>query len=322
MPNDAARRFLALTVGEVSLVGEPANEEDWLVAKAKTEAEMATKAAAANDDKSTDNEGVDRVVVKQSGDSSEPSTIQVLKEVNGIVDNIVKLAKGGAVAPAPAVAATDADVEKAGMTFKGFMKAAGMSDDMMKTAEEKAKKSGYDIMKLMPAMDDAKGDKPTKKAGTVGEEESGGKTTEKPPTKAVAKSIEGDSEPLTLDGLIAAVTKGKTFTPGRVEKLRTLKGVIEELLGDVDPASERVPANLPAGKSPDTAIASISKNNVDEFTAAVEKAVKPLVDKISNLETELTAVKKARPASASVETEGGTDGKDTVVKKSMWNGIL
>lgn len=307
--SDAARRFLSLDVGEVSLVGEPANEEEWLVAKNKTgEANMTTQAQQ-------ENGGVDVVKQKQAGDPNDPLVVGVLKEVNSIVANIAKLAG----TPVDASAAVT-DVEKAkDMTLKGFLKAAGMDDEAMKTVEAMAKKSGLDMaMKLVSS--------PSPEVGNEsGKEKPKGKDTAK-----TQKGGEGEAEPLTLEGLIEVIAKAKSFTPGRVEKLKALKGVLEELIGDVDPPSDRVPPNLPKGTSPSaSAITSISKGNegaaapaidVDVITAAVTKAVQPLNDKIAKLEGDLADVKKARPAGA--PAEGDTTDKPVQKGKGLWSGML
>lgn len=306
---DASRRFLKLDVGEVSVVGEPANEEDWLVRKAQQEeANMATAAVDG---------GVERVVVKAAGDPSDPLVIAVLKEVGGIVDAVAKLA---GTSPADVVknVTEAADVEK-GMTLKGFLKAAGMSDEMMKTAEAAATKSGLDMtMKLMPpALAAALGDKGKGKDGKDKKEDK----EDKPTTKSA-------DEPLTLSGLLDVIAKAKSFTPGRVDQLKAAKAIIDEMLGDVDTNNMETPANLPKGTPPASAITSVSKGAeatpdlAAMLTAAVEKAVKPMADELAAVKGELAAVKKARPASGSLESEGGTDTKVEKGGGSFWKGVL
>lgn len=318
LPDDAKRRFLGLAVGEVSLVGEPANEQEWLVKKGQ------------EDDMAGEQE---TVVTKAAGD---PNVVAVLKEVGGIVAAVAKLAG----VPVP----TTVDVEKGkGVTLKAFLKASGMTDDQMKDMEEKAKKAGVDLaMKLVtPNETDAETTPKPNKKPDAGVGPGGAQTSADSAKTKTKKGKEGEleeeeptkkGEPLTIDSLVSLVAKAKHMTPERLEKLKTVKTVLDELLGDVAPDSDHPPAggpgknlnnatsvSTPSDVKPPAGGMEVSKSaSADDIAAAVMKGLEP---RLKAMETGLEDVKKARPASGSLESDGGTD-----VKKggtgSMWKGVL
>jgi len=322
MSDQANRRFLKLTVGEVSLVGEPANEHEWLVTKGQTgEADMGAQV----------DQGTETVTIKAAGGGN--ATVDILKEVTAIVASVAKLA---GVAPPDTV-----NVDKAkGQTFKAFLKASGMSEEQLKDLEEKAKKSGVDLtMKLVSPneTDEETAPKPNKQpsAGTG----PGGKSTDVDGAKGkdtkeskTKKGGEGDA-PFTLEAFADLVQKAKHMTPERMEKLKAIKSLIDELTGDVAPNSDHPAAGGPGKNLPNATSVStpseirpapggmeVSKGvTAEDIANVVKNAMEPVMADVKALRGEVADVKKARPAGNS---EGGGEGGPVPVKKSLWSGLL
>jgi len=309
LPAQAKRRFLKLNVGEVSLVDSPANEVEFLVTKNLEENVMGEQQANA----------AERVEVEQAA-GGESDVQAVLKHVSAIVENIASVAKAeGGQASAPAIAAatggetateteSEEDVEKS--SFTAMMKTAGVT--LSKEQMDKLKAAGFDPSQSFPT---AK--KPMAKTSKAAEP-----ATE---AEAVAETV------LTIEGLSSLITKAKKFTPGRIEKLKgaveALKGLLEEI--------DSVPQGTNPGVSPSgsqsfgsSGVKGLAEgSNVDTSKAKdptmadVLKAVNGLVEVVKGLGSEVESIKKARPASESLEAKGGTE---TNTKKSgnIWSGLL
>lgn len=301
MPTQPKRRFLKLNVGEVSLVDSPANEKEFLVTKNLEENVMGEQQANA----------AERVEIEAAA-GSESTVSDVLKHVSTIVENIAKAVKAEQpAASAPAIAAAtavetdseeDAEVEK---SLTEALKAMGIEP----TAEQlaKAKKAGFKFPTAKKPLE-----KETKKAST-------------PEGEAIAETA------LTIEGLSTLISKAKKFTPGRIEKLKGAVEALKGLLEEIDSVPQGTnPGVSPSGSTsfgPSGVKSLVAGENVDtsksnEPTMAdVLKAVNGLAEVVKGLGAEVESVKKARPASESLEGKGGTD---TEVKKSagMWSGIL
>lgn len=289
MSGEAKRRFLALGVKEVSIVGEPANEQEWLVTK-QMETTMADE--------------TERVVVKDNNASTD-NTVEVLKQVNGIVDTLCKFHSANSTNSSAV-----ADVEKGTeTTLKSIFKKAGLNDEQMEKAAKVAKEAGLDIDKAMP---------PALAAALEGKGKGKGEKPAEKPTKAK------DDEEET--------TKAKAMTDGRIKKLEAIKAGVDGLLADIAPGGA-VPPNLPDGKSPSASeITSTTKSQTAPtfdaaalgglLTEAVTKAMAPVNERMDKMAAELADVKKARPSSNSVEGDGGTDALVAKGKKGLWSGLL
>jgi hypothetical protein len=297
---------LGLKVGEVSLVDSPANEKEFLVTKNLEENVMGEKQSNA----------AERVEIEQAAGDSDVTS--VLKHVTAIVENIAKAVTSGNTASAPAIAAAtetetetdetdEADVEKS--SFSAMMKAAGvkMTPEMM----AKLKAAGFDPSQKFP----------TAKPPTSG--------TTKAATPAAATDEAFAETVLTIEGLSSMITKAKKFTPGRIEKLR---GAVDALKGLLEEISEVPQASMPGVSTPSgttfgpSGVKSLADgNNVDTSKSTnpgmtdVLKAINGLAEVVKNLGGEVESIKKARPASNSVE-EGGTD--KPVQKSNFWGGVL
>jgi hypothetical protein len=309
LPATPKRRFLKLNVGEVSLVDIPANEVEFLVTKNLEEQVMGEQ-----------QETAERVVVEQPA-GGESDVASVLKHVNAIVENIatvVKAQSGQASAPAIVAAAggaletesdEEADVEK---SLTEALKAMGIEP----TAEQlaKAKKAGFDPAQKFPF---AK--KPRDK--------------EKKTTKAAPKDeVEAFAETaLTIEGLSSMITKAKKFTPGRIEKLKGAVDALKGLLEEIDSVPQGTNPGVSPGGSTSFGSSGVKDltngTNVDTSKSAepsmadVLKAVNGLAESVKGLSGKVETIEKARPASASLEGQGGTESN---VKKSssIWGGIL
>ena len=304
MPTQPKRRFLALQVGEVSLVDSPANEVEFLVTKNMEEAIMK--------DATSPGAGAERVAVEQPAAGDE-SVSKAMEHVNAIVSNIESIVKNAtgvsaqAAAPAATVAtetqATDEDVEKGFTSLKTLLTKAGMKGDEADAAMEKLKAAGFDPSTKFPMAQ-----KPAK----------------------TAKALDNAAvESLTLDTLSDAITKAKQFTPERIQKLKDaleiLKMVIDGVAVGQSPNST-VPqlTTFPSTSQIETASpAPVIKaaGGENALVEAIKSALAPVVTTVQALAGKVEAIEKARPATNSVEGDGSTDAK-TTKNGSMWTGVL
>lgn len=298
---------MKLNVGEVSLVDSPANEVEFLVTKNLEENVMGEQHQNA----------AERVEIEQAA-GGESDVASVLKHVSTIVENIAKAVKAeGGQASVPAIVAAtpaaadddedEADVEK---SIADALKAAGIepTEEQMK----KMKKAGFDPSQKFPT---AK--KPLEKTAKAA------KPTE---SETAAETV------LTIEGLSSLIAKAKKFTPTREAALKSAVEALKALLEDISEipqgtnpgvspsgtttfGASGIKGSLTAGDNVDT-----SKSK-DATMADVLKAVQGLAKVVEGLGTEVESIKKARPASESLEAKGGTD---TETKKSagMWSGLL
>ncbi len=289
----------------------PANEVEFLVTKNLEENVMGEQQANA----------AERVEVEQAA-GSESDVAGVLKHVSAIVENIAKAVKAeSGQASAPAIAAAtetpaaetateEDDVEKS--SFAAMMKTAGIT--MSKEQMDKLKAAGFDPSQKFPAAKKPL-EKETKKAVEPAATEA----------EAVAETV------LTIEGLSSLITKAKKFTPGRIEKLKGAVEALKGLLEEIDSVPQGTnPGVTPSGSQSFGASgvkgltdgANVDTSKAKEPTMAdVLKAVNGLADVVKGLGTEVESIKKARPASESLEAKGGTD-TETKKSKGIWNGLL
>lgn len=311
MPAEAERLFVGLKVNEISLVDEPANEKEIIVAKRKDQA-MSTPAAqetpAAEAPTNTPAAAADIETVKNAvDDDASDETVDAVKQ---LVENVLKLSKADG---------------------KGGKKAGGNLPPFLKAMEAKLKKGGMDEKQVAQAMDAAKAsfgasgiaaDEPVKKAAA----------------EAPAPAPAFDNDELVM-GVLEAISKAKSFTPSRIKKLVELSNNMDSLLDElgIDKASFGASGIAATGTATltnpgikDTAASggagkpgnSIKKSATDEaqggltaegIAQAVAKAMQPLADRIESIE-------KAR--SPSTQPAEGDPEVKTEKSKSAWAGVL
>jgi hypothetical protein len=107
----------------------------------------------------------------------------------------------------------------------------------------------------------------------------------------------GDGD-LAKRGVAAAIAKvGAKVSAARLERLKTAADALNEVLAEVDADTEKRADAQEADMTP------------EELTAAIEKANKPLLDRIAELEK---AAKPATPAAAPVEKKDETEDELTL----------
>jgi hypothetical protein len=291
--NQAKRRFIDLTVNEVSLVDSPANEQEFIVIK-RLEMEENKMSAVAKPEAQTPPKAapVSEPVTKDAG--ATPAVEQVAVEVNKTdvsakvleqVENIAK-AIAGLSGAQPAATAEDVEKAKAKEKIEGVRKSlkdAGFSEEHIQKAVS-ALEAPAEVKKTEAQTDD----------------------TEVSTAKA-------------LDAIALAIQKAKTFTPKREQ---ALKGVVEQLtklLGELAPATDNS-NTLPSGAALSSGLSDVKKQMEDLVTTIkasfgnVETATQALGGRIE-------AIEKARNPSQSTPTNE-TATKDTATQKSFWAGVL
>lgn len=308
MPSVPKRRFLKLKTGEVSLVDSPANEVEFLVTKNLEENVMGEQQGTVGTD-------AERVEVEQSGGESDVAS--VLKHVNAIVENIATVVKAQAPqASAPAIAAatgaaTETDDEDDGeeveKSIAAALKAAGIepTEEQMK----KMKAAGFDPSQKFPT---AK--KPAEK-------------TTKAKAAPVAAAVEETA--LTIEGLSELIQKAKKMTPTRVAQLKSAVEALKGLLEEIDTVPQGTNPGVspagggqfgPSGIKVLTEKAAGEPSDLMKAVTELANVVKGLAESQKQTAEKVESIEKARPASASLEAQGGTDTK--VQKSNLWSGVL
>jgi hypothetical protein len=320
----AQRRFLALKVGEVSLVDSPANEQEFIVvkrldmeestmadvAKVETQAAPAPAATAATTEAPVTKgaEGAAVVVPVEVTKTNDENVQKALQQVEQLTTAIAKM-----MGAAPADA-SEAEVEKAkaskATAYRKALKECGMGEDELDGA----------MKALMPWMKPAK-------PGAKDEEPKPG---EKGAKKEVKKSTDGDSAEevemsKTLDALATAIQKAKSFTPKREAALKNAIESLSKLLGDMQAPSlpgisnDTDPKNnLPDGAPVPSGLEDVKKA-VEELTKTLKASFETATTVTKTLQERVETIEKARNPSTSLEAEGATDKK---VTKSFWANVL
>jgi hypothetical protein len=327
MSKEADRLYLALTVDEISVVDEPANEKQIIVAKRK-EQEMSTAAAAQTPDKAPAIENDEPVeaagaeVVQTEVDDGTPD--EVVEALKNLVANAAAIAK----AKKPYKAKPD--------KLPPFLKAM----------EEKLQKAGMGKGEIAKALEAAKAS-----FGSSGlfTDEPVAKTTDEPAAKTTPEPEVPDEDELVMKTL-EAIAKAKSFTPGRIKKLvqaiTNLDALLDEL--GIDKAafgpSGLVATGTAAMSQPPIMDAAgtggagkpgnpIKKGKGEpeptpEITAeviaeAIVKALDPITKQVSEVAERVESIEKARAPSTQPGGLGGDGAEEPVSKnKRLWAGVL
>lgn len=256
--------------------------------------------------------GAERVTVEKTAGDNDVTA--ALAHVGAIVADIAKMAGLPVPGAATAAAATSEDeVEKAKKgekytTMADMMKAAGLEGPALEAALEKAKKAGFDPNQKFPTAQP-----PVKKAdeGAAG-----------------APSMTAEN---VMDVVATSISKAKQFTPDRIEKLKAAQEILKLLIDSVEQGTNpgvSTPGGTSFGGSGvkgltepnDKPVIKSTDPEVLKALSDITTVLKGLTDKVAGLEAETASIKKARPASESLEEAGGTDTKTQ--KSSMWSGVL
>lgn len=291
MPKEAKRRFQAVDVEEISLVGTPANETPFYVVKnKKTEnPDMAAKAT---------NGGTETVSLA-SAPPSDDAVAKCLASVSSIVNNVALLAKGQ---PAQTQTETTKGEEKSNEAETdptvALLTKAGLTKEAAASTVETLKKAGIALSSVVT------------------------QTTTK------SEKTEEESENELAELVAGSISKAARFTPARMSQLKNayeaLKLVIEGVEQGAAPATK-----TPKGTSPGSGIGSqIAKGEdggslvaaVTQLAEAVQKSMEINTTKTKELADRLEAIEKAKPAS---DSEGsGTTEEKTTKSKSLFAGLV
>ena len=264
----------------------------------------------------------ERVSMEQpAGDGA--AVAKAMEHVNSIVSSIAKMA-GEKQEPE----ATGAE-SKETSTAKSSEEGAGEelvepTQEEMAADVEKAKKGGFPKMLFKQMLMKAG----VKDAGALkgileGLEKQFGASGINPKGD-MKKTTKAAETAVTVEML----QKAAAFTPERVEALQeafdTLKLVIEAIAPNASPATKVPESTNGLGGSGVTELSAGSPKPVmksAEEESEVLKALNGLSSVVKNLAERVEGIEKAKPASNSIEEEGGSE---TTTKKSgsLWGGLL
>lgn len=299
----AKRRLLKINTEEVSLVGVPANQREFLVRKhQQTEDEKMNKNTATPDD------SVAAATVSQEPEGSPAEVSKALAHVDSLVSTIVKAINGteepakGEQPDEPAEKAKAEGKEPPKPDFMKALMAAGLDKEAAAKACGALKKLNFGPMPPVQ-----KGDDP----GDIGAKD--------------PDDLPGN-EPTTLEVLADALSKASRMTPARMAKIQEAIEALKLVMEGVEPGTApkaKLPntatfgnSGLPTQKSEGTTDEPAKKSDED---SAVLKALGQLNDTVKGLVDRVSAIETARPASQSVADDGDTDNQPTK-KSSLWAG--
>jgi hypothetical protein len=302
LANEAKRRFTAVEVDEVSLVGSPANEVPFHVIKNK-QAEDPTMNASAKAQGDTE-----KVTLAHTTDASEDIVSKCLSSVDKIIGNVVALAKSSGAAPATTV--EDTDVEKNLTAVSEVLAANGVTGDALKAALSGLEKAFPDFLKKPKGA----------KAKADAEEEKNAKT------KKSADEEEGSA----ATDLVAMLSKAARLTPSRMEKLSQaadlLKLVIEGVGHGESPDTKAPKGSVPASgiqsqvaKGDEDGVTAVAKS-LENVTTQVADGFQKITATLKSLTDRLEAVETAKPASDSAS--GNSTDTKTTKSKSLFAGVV
>jgi len=322
-------------VDEVSTVDSPANEREFLVLKNMEDSNMGDSATETQGTPAEAGSEAQRVTLDVPAADGE-AVAKAMEHVSSIVDSIADLAKSAAIAPAAddeddsddddADETTDAEKAKAMKPAAGAGGGPGkFPRNLFKQMLLKAGITDSETLKLLlgglqkqfesrpPA-----GGQPPMKSGMK-------------PGMKTSKASGGEPEapadtPVTLEML----QKAAVFTPERVAALQsafeTLKMVIEAIQPGQVPAT-RTPSTTQFGASGVRELANpimtptVKSEGEGEPATQLAVTLKSIGETLKTLDGRVQAIEKARPASNSVEGDGGTDNNHKT-EKSLWAGVL
>lgn len=297
MTTEAKQRFLALDVGEVSVVDTPANEVEFLVHKRLEEDPMTKENEQTPAPKATPGAEVVPVTTEKADGEA---VAKAMAQVVNLVEGIAKAA--GATASDP----EDANDDKVEKAYKGM----GAKRKAMRKELKDAGVSGDQMKKAMAAFD-----KCMDGMGNQSETEMRAKKS------LETAPVMGDA----LDQLAAlgqAIQKAKMFTPTRQEKMKTaleaLKAVMDEMT-EVPVTASPATATPTSPQFGDSGVATLTKA-VSDLAGEVKKALEESAKQTADIAKRVETVEKARPASSVLATEEAE--KPQGVKKSFWSGTL
>ena len=316
MPKKPIRRFLKLDTNEVSLVDVPANEVSFLVTK-NQELENEDMSAQAG------NQNTDESRVELQVDGGDSAVEKAIQHMNSIVENIVKVAteknqgeKEGSEDSQSVDSGDTQDVSKA--TVKTILSALGMKGDDMKKACDKLKAAGFNPDQKFPSAQP-----PVKKDASGEDSDEGEADTKKSDTDPIV-----EDQPLTMQGLVDAVSKAAAFTPGRIKQLQDAQDILKLVLEAVAPnATPKTKVPGVESHSNPSAVSDLSQPKKKPVMKSADgnnelvSTLKSLADGVNNLKERVESIEKTRKASNSVEEDGDTD-TNTQKNQGLWNGLL
>lgn len=330
MPREAQQRFVALDVGEVSLVDSPANEKEFAVVKSlNLEEDMADTATEVT--KSGDN--VETVTLSEAKAANE-AVEKAMEHVTSLVENIAKLAQPQPdetddVSKAEGGEAADDDVEK-GLTkeqkeMRGQMRqklekqmaGCGMKGDMLKKAVDVAMRTLAGQGAFMPGPDTKKPMKDTSKS-TDGAEGDGGEAAEV--SKSESQAIDQQA---IIQETIKQISQGLQGAQAlsAPDAQAALKAAVETLSNLLKQVSMQ---DVPTGAMPKNTLPSnamYGASGIKEITKALE-GLKSTLGELQETQKALSGRLEDIEKTRQPDTSGGNDTTPVTKSKSIWRGVL
>lgn len=302
--HQAKQRFLDLDVEEISVVDKPAIEVEFLVTKRMEEKSMEIQdqdATVTETEKNTDGAGV--VPVDAPASNNDAAVNKALENVASMVENIAKAAgvKLGEKTEEVKKETSDESTEE---TEKAKSAPAATPATLRALYQKQLKAAGVSGEALEKAMSEFD------KAKFPMQEE-----------KKTTKSDDSDDVQAikAMEALEQAISKAKSFTPGRVAQLKSVVEQLQKLLAGV--------MEIPQGASPKTSTPGVGMHSnmsaVQQLTKSMEgltEAVNKSIQTQADLATRVEAIEKARAPSTALENEGNSTTTET--KKGFWEGVL
>lgn len=281
-------------------------------------------------------------VTDESTSGESENVAKALEHVASIVSTVkAAMSPGAAVLQLPA---DDEDVAKGkSPTVGAMLKGIGLKKEDYDTAMSKLNKqfglvADSKFQNQQPPV--AKAKKPAEGSAEEEADESDDEAAaegDKPKPKKAKKSEPVSDDP--VDMLMSAISKSyeefstekaKHITKSRLANLKKAQEILKAMIDEIEEGTQppvKMPASSGFGPSGVQSLLGDKTTSVSKATpgwdeAAVTKAITDgIAAAVAPLAAELESIKKARPASNSLEGEGGTETK--VAKgKSLFSGIL
>lgn len=306
---DAARRLLDLEVREISLVDRPAILREFLIFK------------------NVDGEGTATLT-----DTSGVELTESLRE------SLVKVKKG----------LEDANIEgtEGAILFLSNVLEGNLpisKGEEMTTNNQEAAAGGTNVVK-----NEAAATTQTPAAAENASQVAPAQTQQVERQKSVdaASAAAAQTEQVQPDfmaDLAAVIMKGRSFTPSRVDAMKSTIEQLTDLMKEVAPEElaklvDKIAAELPTSPKFRGAVEPMdapgpkkdapkrgpmfkSEDEVPAWAAALQKSISDLTEKVAATDTKIATIEKARTPSHAVEQDGTDDNKQQV-KKSLFAGVL